>query len=114
LWTACHLLHGVRIALNTGARLCRRAKLLDDRADLLLELTQLCDVGVVRGRHQDEAWQVGISMLVMLGGGSVRGLTVEARDLSGVNHVGGVVNSTRQSPEAESVRPAVDGRRGIN
>jgi len=50
-----HLLHGVGIALNTCARLCRRAKLLDDCADLLLELAQLCDIGVVCGRNKDEA-----------------------------------------------------------
>jgi hypothetical protein len=95
--TGCHSLHGIGIAFNTGARLCRRAKFLDDCADLLLELAQLCDVGVVCGGNQDEACQVGISMLASMVGGSVRRLTVEARDLCGVDHVWGLVKSARRS-----------------
>jgi hypothetical protein len=110
----CYLLHGVRIALNTGARLCRRAKLLDDCADLLLELAQLRDVGVVCGSDQDEACQVGISMLALLVGGSSRKLTVKARDLGGVNHGWCLVKSARRSLEAGEVRPAVDVLEGIN
>jgi hypothetical protein len=39
-------------------------------------------------------------------------LTVEARDLCGVNHVWGLVKSARRSFGAGDVRPAVDVREG--
>lgn len=43
----------------------------------------------------------------------MRWLTVEARNLSGVNHVVGLVEATRGTLRIERVRPAVDVRRGV-
>ena len=53
--------HSTSPAVHNTLRLCRRAKLLDDCADLLLELAQLCDVGVVCGRNQDEACRLALA-----------------------------------------------------